>query len=180
MRTGMRCPVQCTKTPYFEGRFDAAMRIVSLIDKRSGRQLVKNGQALNRIVCYENRPHNYDAWDINIYYDERFWEVDELIEAKVVESGPVLTKIRCEYRVNRSTIVQHIVFYRDIDRIDFETYVDWKEAHYMLKAHFPVDVFYNEANGPYHEYGTHKTWFGIDNVSVSVFYRFDVRKGGKR
>ena len=42
------------------------------------------------------------------------------------------------------------------------------------------DVFYNEANGPYHEYGTHKTWFGIDNVSVSVFYRFDVRKGGKR
>ncbi|MBQ7887096.1 MAG: alpha-mannosidase, partial [Clostridia bacterium] len=132
-------------TPYFEGEFDQAMRIVSLIDRRCGRQLVKEGQALNRIVCYENRPHNYDAWDINIYYDERSWEVDELVSAQVVESGPVLTKIRCEYRFNQSTIVQHIVFYRDIDRIDFETFVDWKEQHYLLKAHFPADILYNEA-----------------------------------
>lgn len=42
------------------------------------------------------------------------------------------------------------------------------------------DVFYNEANGPYREYGTHKTWIGLDNVSVGVSYKFDLRKGGKR
>ncbi len=132
-------------TPFFCGEFDAAMRIVSLIDKRCGRQLVRPGQAFNRIVCYENRPHNYDAWDINIYYDEHSWEVDDLIGAGVVQSGPVLTKIRCEYRFNRSRIVQHVVFYRDIPRIDFETFVDWKEAHYLLKAHFPADIFCNEA-----------------------------------
>lgn len=133
------------RTPYFEGTFDDAMRITSLVDRRCGRQLVKEGQALNRIVCYENRPHNYDAWDINIYYDERFWEVDELLSARIVEQGPVLTKIRCEYSFNRSKIIQHIVFYREIDRIDFETRVDWAETNYLLKAHFPVDVFYNEA-----------------------------------
>ena len=132
-------------TPHFKGSFDEAMRILSLIDKRSGRQLVKPGEKLNRIVCYENRPHNYDAWDINIYYDERSWEVDDLVSAQVVERGPVMTKIRCEYRFNNSTIVQHMVFYRHIARIDFETVVDWKEAHYMLKAHFPADIFYNEA-----------------------------------
>ncbi|MBR5288463.1 MAG: alpha-mannosidase [Clostridia bacterium] len=132
-------------TPYFSGEFDEAMRIVSLVDKRRGRELVKGGQALNRIVCYENRPHNYDAWDINIYYDERSWEVNELIGAQVVESGPVMTKIRCHYRFNRSEIVQHIVFYREIPRIDFETWVDWKEPHYLLKAHFPADIFANEA-----------------------------------
>jgi len=28
---------------------------------------------------------------------------------------------------------------------DFENVVDWKEDHYLLKSHFPVDVFYNEA-----------------------------------
>ena len=133
------------ETPHFEGEFDEAMRIVSLIDRRNGRQLVRDGQALNRIVCYENRPHNYDAWDINIYYDERSWEVNDLVGAQVVECGPVMTKIRCEYRFNKSSIVQHMVFYRDIPRIDFETVVDWKEAHYMLKAHFPADIFYNEA-----------------------------------
>lgn len=132
-------------TPHFEGEFDSAMRIVSLTDKRCGRQLVKVGERLNRIVCYENRPHNYDAWDINIYYDERQWEVDDLVSAEVTEQGSVLTKLRCVYRFNRSEIVQNIVFYRDIPRIDFETQVDWQEDHYLLKAHFPVDVFYNEA-----------------------------------
>jgi len=132
-------------TPFFQGRFDGAMRIASLVDRRTGRQLAKEGQALNRIVCYENRPHNYDAWDVNIYYDERFWEVDDLVSARVVDNGPVMARVRCEYRVNNSRIVQHIVFYHDIDRIDFQTWVDWKEQHYLLKAHFPVDVFYQEA-----------------------------------
>lgn len=132
-------------TPVFSGAFDRAMRITSLVDKRSGRQLAKEGQVLNRIVCYENRPHNYDAWDMNIYYDERSWEVDDLVSAQVVDNGPVLSRVRCEYRVNNSAIVQHIVFYHDIDRIDFQTWVDWKEQHYLLKVHFPVDVFYQEA-----------------------------------
>ncbi len=132
-------------TPFFSGSFDPAMRIASLVDKRSGRQLAKKGQALNRIVCYENRPHNYDAWDMNIYYDERSWEVDDLVSAVVVDNGPVMARIRCEYRVNKSTIVQHIVLYHDLPRIDFPTWVDWKEQHYLLKAHFPVDVFYQEA-----------------------------------
>ena len=49
------------------------------------------------------------------------------------------------YRFNRFDIWQDLLFYRDLDRVDFVTTVDWKEAHYMLKAHFPVDVFYNEA-----------------------------------
>ena len=170
-------------TPYFEGEFDAAMRIVSLVDRRCGRQLVRDGQALNRIVCYENRPHNYDAWDINIYYDERSWDVDDLVSAEVVESGPVLTKIRCEYRINRSRLVQHIVFYRDIARIDFETYVDWKEPHYMLKAHFPADVFYNEATYDI-QFGnvrraTHKnTSWDVARFEVCAHKWMDVSEGG--
>ena len=169
-------------TPYFEGEFDEAMRIMSLVDKRSGRQLAKAGQALNRIVCYENRPHNYDAWDINIYYDERFWEVDELVDARVAESGPVLTKLRCQYRVNQSTLVQHIVFYRDIERIDFETYVDWKEPHGLLKAHFPVDVFYNDAAYDI-QYGnvrraTHKnTSWDVARFEVCAHKWMDVSEG---
>ncbi len=132
-------------TPFFEGVFDRSMRIVSLIDKRCGRQVVKEGQALNRIVCYENRPHDYDAWDINIYYRERFWDVDELLSAKIVEQGPVLTKVQCEYQFNKSRIIQNVVFYQDIGRIDFESQIDWKESNYLLKAHFPVDIFYSEA-----------------------------------
>lgn len=133
------------ETPFFKGTFDSAMRITSLIDRRSGRQLCRPGQALNRIVCYENRPHNYDAWDINIYYDRKSWEVTDVRDVTVVSEGPVQARLRVHYRFNHSDIWQDLVFYRNLDRVDFETTVDWKEAHYMLKAHFPVDIFYNEA-----------------------------------
>ena len=169
-------------TPYFEGEFDDAMRITSLIDTRCGRQLAKAGEALNRIVCYENRPHNYDAWDINIYYDERFWEVNDLVSSRIVAEGPVMTKIRNEYRFNKSTIVQHVVLYKAIDRIDFETWVDWKEAHYMLKAHFPVDIFYNDATFDI-QYGnvkraTHKnTSWDVARFEVCAHKWMDVSEG---
>ena len=133
------------ETPFFTGVFDASMRIISMTDRRNGRELCKPGQALNRIVCYENRPHNYDAWDINIYYDRRSWEVTDVQSVTVISEGPVLTCLRVHYRFNRSDIWQDLIFYRDLDRVDFVTTVDWREAHYMLKAHFPVDVFYNEA-----------------------------------
>lgn len=43
------------------------------------------------------------------------------------------------------------------------------------------DVFYNEPNGPYHRRAVHKVWWGVDNVSLSFTYRFDLgKKGGKR
>ena len=38
------------------------------------------------------------------------------------------------------------------------------------------DVFYNEANGPYHERGARTTYIGIDNASISFTYKFDLKK----
>ena len=169
-------------TPFFKGEFDAAGRITSLVDLRCGRELAKDGQALNKIVCYENRPHNYDAWDINIYYDEHSWDVDDLVSSEVVASGNVLTKIKNVYKFNKSTIEQLVVFYKDIDRIDFETTVDWKEQHYMLKAHFPVDVFYNEATYDI-QYGnvkrpTHRnTSWDVARFEVCAHKWMDVSEG---
>lgn len=131
------------ETPYFKGTFDAAGRIASLVDKRADREVAK--APLNRIVCYENKPHNYDAWDMNIYYNEHSWEVDGLKSLTVTANGPVLAIVRAEYAYEHSTIAQDIIIYRTLPRIDFDTTVDWQEKQYMLKAHFPVDVFYNAA-----------------------------------
>ena len=171
------------ETPFFSGSFDAAMRITSLIDKRCDRELCKPGESLNRIVCYENLPHNYDAWDINIYYDRRKWEVTDVREVKVISEGPVFARLRVLYSFNHSEISQDIIFYKDIPRIDFETTVDWKEAHYMLKAHFPVDIFYNEAAYDI-QYGnvrraTHKnTSWDIARFEVCAHKWADVSEAG--
>ena len=170
-------------TPFFKGTFDAAMRITSMVDKRNGRELCKEGKALNSIVCYENRPHNYDAWDINIYYDQKQWDVTDVTGVDVISEGPVLTKLRVHYAFNNSTIDQDVVFYTAIDRVDFDTTVDWKEQHYMLKAHFPVDIFYNDATFDI-QYGnvkraTHKnTSWDVARFEVCAHKWADVSEAG--
>ncbi|MBR5752289.1 MAG: alpha-mannosidase [Clostridia bacterium] len=133
------------ETPFFTGRFDAAMHIESLVDKAEQRELVKPGKALNRIVYYENRPHNYDAWDINIYYDEHSWPVDEPVSVERISEGPVMSVLRVTWKTGDSTVKEDLRFYADVKRVDFVADIDWREPHGLLKAHFPLDIFYNQA-----------------------------------
>ncbi len=131
-------------TPFYRGRFDESMHIVSLYDKRAGRELCRDGKALNRLVCYESKPHNYDAWDINIYYDRRHWEIDNVIDVKPLGSGAVFAGLQVSWSYMSSTITQDIIFYADLPRIDFRTHANWQEQTYIVKAHFPLDVFHND------------------------------------
>ena len=133
------------ETPFFKGCFDENLRICSLIDLEEGRQLAKSGKALNTLICYENRPHNYDAWDINIYYDEHYWELTRPEKVEVISCGPVLGDLRVTWKTGDSTVTQDIRVYADLKRVDFATKLDWHEPHGMLKAHFPLDIFYNQA-----------------------------------
>jgi len=136
---------KCFETPFFKGAFNETGEIISLFDKENGREVVKKGEKLNKLVHYENRPHNYDAWDINIYYNERSWDMDKLISIEKIAEGPVVSVVRMKYLTSMSVITQDVIFYADLKKIDFKTHVDWKEPHGLLKAHFPVDVFYNDA-----------------------------------
>ena len=131
-------------TPFYSGRFDEAMRIVSLYDKRAGRELCPGGKALNRLVCYENKPHKYDAWDINIYYDRKHWEIDNVVDIKPLGTGVVCAGLRVSWAYMSSTITQDIIFYADSPRIDFKTHANWQEQTYVVKAHFPLDVFHTD------------------------------------
>ena len=42
------------------------------------------------------------------------------------------------------------------------------------------DVFYNEANGPYHKRGERTTFIGVDNASISFTYKFDLKRSDKK
>ncbi|MCI8919972.1 MAG: alpha-mannosidase, partial [Eubacterium sp.] len=48
-------------------------------------------------------------------------------------------------KISNSLIRQSIHFYAQSRRIDFETYVDWKEHQHLLKVHFPIDVHTDQA-----------------------------------
>jgi alpha-mannosidase len=118
--------------------------ITSFIDKENGRQICC-GKPMNVLCAFEDKPLRFDAWDIDIFYREKPYGPMKLISAEVIETGPVRGALRLTWKFNESVIQQDMVIYDDKDRIDFKTYVSWKEEQVLLKAFFPVDVHSNEA-----------------------------------
>ncbi len=133
------------ETPFYRVTLDEAGRLVSLFDKEEERELCKAGRGLNSLRLYEDKPVYYDNWDIDMYYTEKSWDVDELVSMQWIEDGPVRTTLALEYRCCNSTIWQKVHFYGSLRRIDFETQADWKEHQHLLKAEFPVDIHSDEA-----------------------------------
>lgn len=125
---------------FYKLSFNEDMNISNLYHKESGRNVAPEGEVLNNLVAYEDRSHVYEAWDIKCYYDEKFWNIDNVENKEIVECGPVRNVIKVERKFNTSTITQYFVFYPHTCRIDVNYDVDWKERNVALKAHYPVDV----------------------------------------
>lgn len=130
---------------YFQLIWTGQGEFAQIYDKRAKRQVLKPGQAGNVMVSYEDRPHNYDAWDVNCYYTEKSWPVDQVTSMEIIERGPVRATLRIEKSYLDSVIVQYVSLYRDLPRIDIRNEIDWKEHQIFLKNYFPVDVHTNEA-----------------------------------
>ena len=125
---------------FFRIRFDEKAQITSIYDKIAKREVLPAGAKANVLQSFEDKPMNYNAWDIDIYYTEKCWVVDDLQSVEVLEEGPVVGTIRVKRNYLSSTIMQDISIYADVPRIDFKTTIDWKEQEILLKAAFPVDV----------------------------------------
>lgn len=127
-------------TPYYLAILDKQGNFTSIYDKLNERELLKEGQRGNVIQAFEDKPHDFDAWDINIYYTEKMWEVDQLESISVVEDGPLRKTIRLKRIFLDSILIQDIRVYKDIARIDFVNDIDWKETQILLKTAFPVEI----------------------------------------
>ncbi len=133
------------ETPYYSITLDESGLFTSIFDKENDREVLKQGERANLMRMYEDKPIYYDNWDIDIYYTEKFWDVDALDRMEWTELGPVRTTLELTRTISNSLIRQKIHFYAKNRRIEFETYVDWKEHQHLLKVHFPVDVHTDEA-----------------------------------
>lgn len=111
--------------------------ILSIYDKEMKREILSGPG--NVIEAYEDRPYQYDAWEISPYYRRKQYKLPAP-EVTVTEKGPVRICIRQSRRWLNSRIDQEICLYADSRRIDFHTLIDWQDEHIMLKAAFPVDI----------------------------------------
>lgn len=133
------------ETPFYRVRLDEAGMFTSIYDKENDREVVQEGRRANLLRMYEDKPIYFDNWDIDIYYTEKFWDVDNVEHMEWTEVGEVRAVLEITRKASKSTIRQKVIFYADSRRIEFATYVDWKEHQTLLKVHFPVAVHTDEA-----------------------------------
>lgn len=143
--TAIKVSKNALENRFFEIQLDDDGNIRSIYDKTAKRQVLSPGGRGNVLQIFEDKPERESAWNIDLEYQKKSWEVNDVVSVEIVCSGPARGVLRIVKKFSSSTITQDIVIYNTIPRIDFETKVDWQETEKMLKAAFDVDVLSPEA-----------------------------------
>ena len=132
--------------------------VVSFILKESGREFASG--AMNRFRLFKDVPRRWDGWDIDSNYVDQEIEGAYDISVEPAEQG-IEAVLKVKGKMLDSSYTQYIRLAKDSTRIEFETEVDWKELHKLLKVGFPVDVYaenaINEMQFGYVERPTHRS-----------------------
>lgn len=116
--------------------------VVSFILKESGREFAAG--SMNGFHIYKDVPRVFDAWDIDSHYIEQ--EVDGIFDVTVEEMEQGMEAVlKVTGKISESTYAQYIRLSADSRRLEFETEVEWKELHRLLKVAFPVNVYTENA-----------------------------------
>ena len=95
---------------------------------------------MNRLRLFKDVPRTFDAWDVDSNYVCQEIRGAYEVSAEPVEEG-LEAVLKVTGRISQSSYTQYIRLAADSRRLEFETIVDWKELHRMLKAAFPVNVY---------------------------------------
>jgi alpha-mannosidase len=115
--------------------------LASVRDLVADREVLAPGSAGNLLRLHSDLPNNWDAWDIDKHYKQRFTDLLDADSVTVTESGPLVGAVRVERRFGKgSRIVQTVTVRAGSRRIDIGTEIDWHESEKILKAAFPIDI----------------------------------------
>ncbi len=168
---------------YYDLSLNADGDISRLYDKRAEREVLAPGQVGNQLIAYEDRPLNYDAWDIDLFYEEKPYSLHHEVVLRVLEEGPVRATVEIERSYLSSRIAQRISLWRGSARIDIATEIDWHEHQTLLKAAFPLAI--NSTRATYEiqfgsvERPTHRnTSWDLARFEVCAHRWIDLSEGG--
>jgi alpha-mannosidase len=125
------------------GRISAALAkdgsLRSLVHHAIGREVLAD--AANRFALFDDRPTQYEAWDIDPFALETGRATSGADRHTIVSNGPLRAEVRFEHRIGaKSRLVQTIRLDAATDHLEFDTEIDWRERRTLLKAIFPLAV----------------------------------------
>ena len=99
------------------------------------------GAIANQFQAFEDRPMNWDAWDVDIFFDDKLWTSEPAHVDRVVESGPLLGHARDPPADPAQRLrAAHLAGLQQPAPRLRDTMIDWHERHVLLKVAFPVDI----------------------------------------
>jgi len=119
--------------------------IARIFDKQARREVLGPNSIASQFQAFEDRPKSWDAWDVDIFYDDKMWLAEPASSIRIVEYGELRQTIEIKRRILHSLYTQRISVNHNSPRLDFDTHIDWNERHVMLKVAFPVDVLAPQA-----------------------------------
>lgn len=143
--TPIRVSDKKLETPFYHIEWNAQGQLTRIYDHEANREVLKENERGNVLQIFEDKPLRFDAWDIDLFYQEKMKEITQLNSIEVIESNELRAVVRFIWEYNRSIIQQDMIVYAGNRRIDFVTKVDWHEQHQLLKAAFPVEIRATEA-----------------------------------
>ena len=114
--------------------------IISIFDKEFEREILPPNAIANQFQIFEDRPLTYDAWDIDIFYDDKIDFSHPADSFSLVEQGPLQQTIEIKRKIANSSYTQRISITNNSKQINFDTVIDWQERFKFLKVAFPVNI----------------------------------------
>ena len=101
----------------------------------------------NRFELYDDRPLNWDAWDIDPFHLETRRACAGAHSASVHQVSELRAQIVFEHEIGRaSRLVQTVRLDAGSRRLEFHAEVEWHERHRALKVAFPLLVHADRAS----------------------------------
>jgi alpha-mannosidase len=122
--------------------------LVSLVDKvNRGRPIVTPEAPANRFVIFEDRPHDYDAWEVDASHLETRAPLPDATEVTTFgDANGLRAGLEFTYRFGSSTLVERVSLQAHDRLLRCDCVVEWRERHRFLKVEFPVRLRSPEAS----------------------------------
>lgn len=114
--------------------------ISSLVEVTTGRESVAPGSVANVWQIYDDRPLEYDAWDIDDYYRNRVEQLPDAEHVTVDADGPLACRVRIMRAFGSSELTEVLELHAGSNRLDIHVALDWQERNRLLKVSWPLDI----------------------------------------
>ncbi|PVU86792.1 hypothetical protein BB561_006544 [Smittium simulii] len=140
----------------------------SLVDLKSQREFVPQGQYGNMFVMYPDVPLFFDAWDVEVYHLEKS-RLCRCTNIEILDNGPLVSTICIDIKLSeKSHIRQWVSLSATSQTLEFNCEANWNEDHKLLKVEFCWDIKSDNAS--------YETQFGYISRPTHTSTSWDLAK----